>query len=68
MQTRVKSPMYPQQNTTLGQFVANATNILVIKMVLDLFFTPCCLTPTLMVSTASSHYRLPIDLNCTQKP
>ena len=31
-------------------------------------FTPCCLTPKLTVSTASSHYKLPIDLNCTQKP
>ena len=37
MQMRVESPTYPQQNTTLGQFVADATDISVIQMALDLF-------------------------------
>ena len=37
MWTRVESPTYPQQNTTLGQFVADATDISVIQMALDLF-------------------------------
>ena len=47
MQTRVKSLTYPQQNTTLGQFVANATDILVIQMALDLFLPHVASPPSL---------------------
>ena len=47
MRMRVKSPTYPQQNTTLNQFVADATNILVIQMALDLFLPHVALPPSL---------------------
>ena len=45
--TRVEMPMYPQQNTTLSQFVADATDISVIKMALDLFLPHVASPPSL---------------------
>ena len=47
MQMRVESSMYPQQNTTLGQFVADATDISVIQMALDLFLPHVASPPSL---------------------
>ena len=46
-QMRVESSMYPQQNTTLGQFVADSTDILVIQMLLDLFLPHVASPPSL---------------------
>ena len=69
MQTRVKSPMYilPAEfnprpvcgrcHQHFGYSDGSGS-----------IFTPCYLTSQLMVSTASSHYWLPIDLDCMQKP
>ena len=47
MQKRVKSPTYPQCDTTLGKFVADVTNTSVIQMVLDLFLPHVASHPSL---------------------
>ena len=49
MWTGVESPMYPQQNTTLNQCVADATNISVIQMALDLFLPHIASPPSLQL-------------------